>query len=113
MPLVSKPSARTCRAERLARAATGPDGSVVGPAGESQGEGPAADPGEEVALGEFAQVMWGDVLDTAGVHDTRRDVPGVDQVAQPLRGVKVDFVIVRGHAYRSRSCSISGVSAGL
>jgi hypothetical protein len=38
VPLVSKPSAFACRAERLARAAPGPHGAIVWPSGETQGE---------------------------------------------------------------------------
>jgi hypothetical protein len=37
-------------AERLAGAASGPHGAVVGPSSKSESVGPAADPGEEVAL---------------------------------------------------------------
>jgi len=43
-------------AERLAGAASGPDGPVVGPSGETEGVAPDADAGEEVALGVAAQV---------------------------------------------------------
>jgi hypothetical protein len=113
VPLVSKPSARTCRAERLARAASGPDRAVVGPPGETQGEGPSADACEEMALGESGKFVGSYILDAPCVHDARCDMPGVDEVAQPLGGVGIYFVIVGGHAYRSRSCKSSGVSAGL
>jgi hypothetical protein len=54
VPLISKPAAFACRAERLARAGTGPDGPVVGPPGAPEGVGPDADTGEEVALGELS-----------------------------------------------------------
>ena len=43
--------------ERLAWAGAGPDGSVVGPPGEAEGVGPAADPGEEMTLGEASEVI--------------------------------------------------------
>lgn len=94
MPLVSKPSAFTCRAERLARAAGGPDGAAVGPASASQGEGPDTDSGEEMALGESAQIVRGDIFNASFVHDARRDVAGVDEVAQPLGGVGIELVVV-------------------
>ena len=43
VPLVSKPSAFTRRAERLARATSSPDGSVIRPSGHTQSKGPDAD----------------------------------------------------------------------
>jgi hypothetical protein len=42
--------ARSSGTERLTRAGTGPNRSVIGPSGETQGDGPAADAGEEMAL---------------------------------------------------------------
>lgn len=50
VPLVSKPASSACRAERLARAGSGPDGALVLPAGAAKGERPASDSGEEMAL---------------------------------------------------------------
>lgn len=50
MPLVSKPSSFTCRAERLAGARACPDLAVVTPAGAPQGVAPDSDAGEEMAL---------------------------------------------------------------
>lgn len=44
-------------AKRLAGAASGPDGTVVGPSGEAEGMAPDADTGEEVALGVTVQVF--------------------------------------------------------
>jgi hypothetical protein len=51
MPLVSAPCSPACRGERLARATSGPDGSVVRPSGEAEGIRPAADACEEMMLG--------------------------------------------------------------
>ena len=56
VPLVSKPSSFACRAERLARTGTGPNRSIVWPAGEAKCVAPNADAGEEVALGEAVEV---------------------------------------------------------
>jgi hypothetical protein len=50
MPFVGKPCSFSGGAERLAGAGAGPDGAVVGPSGETEGVGPDADPGKEVAL---------------------------------------------------------------
>lgn len=104
MPLISKPSAFTCLAERLARAAGGPDRSAVGPAGASQGEGPDTDSGEEMALGESVQVDGSYIFNASFVHDARRDVAGVDEVAQPLGGVVIEFVVV-GEIFYHRGTS--------
>jgi hypothetical protein len=98
VPLVIKPSSFACRAERLARTGTGPNKSVVAPSGRSQGMAPNADTGKEVALGETAQVAWVDIFNTSFINIARRDVPGFNQVAQPLGGRRVNLVVVGGHA---------------
>jgi hypothetical protein len=56
MPLVIKPAAFTCRAERLARATSCPDRLIVGPSGLSQGVTPDANSGKEVTLGVTNQL---------------------------------------------------------
>jgi len=63
VPLVIKPAARACDAERLTRTGTGPEGVVVGDAGKPQGVGPPAQPGEEVQLGVAVEVGGSDVSD--------------------------------------------------
>jgi hypothetical protein len=78
VPLVSKPRSFACRAERLARARAGPYWSVVRPTGSSQGEGPDANTGEEMALGESCKVVRPDIFDTPFVYFARRDMPGGD-----------------------------------
>jgi hypothetical protein len=94
VPLVIKPSSFACRAERLARTGTGPNRSVVWPAGAAKGEAPDTDASEEVALAEATQVVWVNVLDASLVDDTCRNVPGGDEVSEPLGGVWVDFIVV-------------------
>jgi hypothetical protein len=42
--------ALSCARKRLTGTGAGPDGLVVGPAGEAERVGPAADPGEEMTL---------------------------------------------------------------
>jgi hypothetical protein len=54
--LVVKAFALSGGAEGLAGTASGPDGPGVIPSGETEGMGPDADTGEEVALGVAAQV---------------------------------------------------------
>jgi hypothetical protein len=52
VPLVIKPAAFACRAERLARTGSCPERFVIGPSGASRGERPDTDPCEEMALRE-------------------------------------------------------------
>ena len=89
-------------AERLAGATSCPNRSVIGPSGEPQGEAPSADAGEEVALRVPAQIIGTHVDDGALVNVSGRDVPGGDEVAEPLRGIRVDLVVV-GAATAHRS----------
>jgi hypothetical protein len=56
MPCVVGATAFSGDRERLAGARAAPDLPVVGPSGAVDGEGPASDPGEEVALGESCEV---------------------------------------------------------
>jgi hypothetical protein len=49
----------SCARKRLTRTGAGPDGAVVCPTGEAEGEAPAADAGEEVALGEASEIASG------------------------------------------------------
>jgi hypothetical protein len=73
MPLVVKPSAFTCRAERLARAAASSHGSITRPSGKVKGIGPAADPSEKVTLCKSTQVIWGDIFNGSFIDFPRRD----------------------------------------
>ncbi|NGO94397.1 hypothetical protein BJL96_12165 [Burkholderia cenocepacia] len=50
-----------------------------------------------MALVVGSQVIRSDILNAPFVDVARSDVPGGDQVAQPLRGIRVVFVVVRGH----------------
>jgi hypothetical protein len=99
VPLVSKPSSFACRAERLARTGTGPNRSVVCPASTAESQAPDADAGEEMALGELAQVCGAHVLDAAGVDDAIGDVAGGDEVAEPTGCIVVNLVVVGGHGW--------------
>src|SRR5690606_27448493 len=98
MPDIAKPISRTCRAERLARARASPHGSITRPSGKVKGVSPAADSGKEVTLRVAAQVVGSDILDAPFVHVARRDGPSANQVPQPLRGVRVEFVVVSAHS---------------
>jgi hypothetical protein len=97
MPLVIKPRAFACRAERLAGAASGPHWSVVRPSGSAQGEAPDSNSGEEMALGVSPQVFRIDILYAPLVHITGGNMAGGYQVAQPLGCIRVCLIVVRRH----------------
>jgi hypothetical protein len=81
VPLVIKPSSRACRAERLARTGTGPNRSIIWPAGATKGVGPNADAGEEMALGVVLEIIGVDILDRAFVNIAWGDMACGNQVA--------------------------------
>jgi hypothetical protein len=94
VPLVSKPAASACFAERLAWAASSPNRSVVGPSGETERVAPDADPGEEVALSIFGNVIWLDVSDVSFIYISRCNVASINQVAQPLSAIRIRFIVI-------------------
>lgn len=93
VPLVVKPSALACRAERLARAACGPDRAIIWPAGAAEGVGPSSDAGEEVDLIKSSKVGWADVLNISFIDYPWCDQPLGDQLAQPSGRLWIDFVV--------------------
>ena len=95
---VVNPGALACDAERLAGAATGPDGPIVGPAGKPEREAPPADACEEVALVVGNKVSCSNIGDTPLVNVARRDEPACDQATKPGRCERVNLVVVGGHA---------------
>lgn len=97
MPLVLKPSSRTCRAERLARAAASPAGSATVPSGKVKGVSPAADAREKVTLDVPAKVNGSHILNASFIHIPRCNQIVGDQLAQPCgrRGIELVVVIHR------------------
>jgi hypothetical protein len=83
--------------EGLARTTTRPNRSVIGPSGESEGEAPSADAGEEMALGVASEVVGSHIGDRSCINVTFRYLPSFNQFPQPCSGERVEFVIVRGH----------------
>jgi len=59
--LVRRAFLLTGGAEGLARGASGPQWPVIRPPGKSRGVGPAADTGEEMALGEAPEIIRGNI----------------------------------------------------
>ena len=96
VPLVIKPISFACRAERLAWAATGPDGAIIGPSSSPEGIGPDTNAGEEVALSKSMKVGWTDVSNISLIDFPVCNVAGLDEFAEPGGGLGVDFVIVGG-----------------
>jgi hypothetical protein len=98
VPLVSKPIAFACRAERLARTGTGPDGAVVTPSGKAQRIGPETNPGEKVTLGISGKVVWCDIFNAPGVHIASHNVTFHDENLQNPCSERVDLVVIcSGH----------------
>ena len=81
-------------AKRLAGAAPGPHGPVVGPPGEAEREAPPADARKEVALGVAVEVLRLDIDDAPLVDDARRNLPSLDELAEPFCCERVVLVVV-------------------
>jgi hypothetical protein len=108
VPLVSKPIAFACRAERLARTGSSPDWAVVGPSGLAEGVSPDADTGKEMALGVVGELVGRDIFDRALVNVARANVACCNKVSKPLSCIGVDLVVVVGHV-KEKSYKISSV----
>ena len=93
VPLVSKPAAFACRAERLAWAGSGPERMIGGDSRLSQGKRPSAEAGEKVALSKSNKLVWRNVFNAPFVHYARRNFSRLNQVAQPRRAIGVYFVV--------------------
>jgi hypothetical protein len=103
MPVVFVGFAFSCHAERLAGAATRPGRLVVWHPCEPQGSTPSTDTGEEVALGISSEVVGLNKSNVPFIDITWRYVPSSDEIAEPLRSVGVDLVVI-GTAHRPSLC---------
>ena len=92
-----------CR-ERRARAGAGPDGLGGIPASETEGEIPASNSAEEMHPIESHKLACLNIDDRPFVHGAGRDQSGVAEVAEPLRGVGVELVVVGGHGNPHALC---------
>lgn len=104
VPLVIKRKSFACRAERLARAGTGPNRSIVWPAGMPQRVRPDADAGKEMALGVWLEIAGVYILYVSFIYVAWRDMAGGYQVPQPRGCVLVDFVVVGGQFFPPSRC---------
>jgi hypothetical protein len=98
VPDIIKPFSFACRAERLAWAGAGPHRPVVGPSGAAQGVGPDANSCEEVALSKSSKFGWNDIPDIPLVDLAWRNRTALNQVPNPLCGVRIVLIIVGVHA---------------
>jgi len=76
--LVVNPLSLSSSAEWLAGAASRPEGSVVGPSSKSGCERPSADPGEDMTLREFSELIGLHLLNASFVNDARRNVASIN-----------------------------------
>ena len=83
--------------EGLAGRRSGPDRPVLGHAGKAQRMGPAADPGEEMALRKTPQLGRLHVENGSFVHLASRKVAGGDEDPQPGAGGGVGIDVIDGH----------------
>jgi hypothetical protein len=93
VPVVGESAALAGDAERLAGAATGPDGFVVRPPGKAQCPAPSPDPREEVGLADPGKVGGSEIPDVSPVDAPGRDVSRSLKVHQPIRRVRLDLVV--------------------
>jgi hypothetical protein len=82
--------------ERLARAAPGPNGSVIWPSGKPERVRPGADAGESVELDCTRDVFGREIDDAARVDCSGGDVSGSFEVSQPVDGIRFILVVERG-----------------
>lgn len=87
--------------ERLAGRASRPEFSIVGLPSKSGCEGPPADAGEEMALPVSGEVGGLNIGNAPGVDVAWGNQPRGNQVAQPLRGVRFELVVVVHRSSRS------------
>jgi hypothetical protein len=94
VPFVLLAAATACTRKRLTGATSCPNWKVVWNAGEPEGERPARDPGEEMALSVSAEIPRFDIENAPFVHDAGGDVPSPDQFPEPRRGLRVVLVVI-------------------
>jgi hypothetical protein len=109
VPFVRLPGLLSGNGKRLAGAAPGPKLSVVCPASQSSSEGPSSDPCKEMALRVALEVIGTDIDNAPFINIAGCDQVLLNQVAEPLRGVWVNFIIISRH-FRRYSAALSNKS---
>ena len=107
MSLIGMALALSRARKRLTRTGAGPGVPIIAPSGEPEGERPSTESREEMGLGITAEIVGLHVNDAALVNVAGRDVTSLDEVAEPLRCIGVNLVVIRGHGGFSslRVCS--------
>jgi hypothetical protein len=82
--------------KRLTGTGACPDAGDAFESCPAQGEGPAADPGEEVALVVLGELIGLHLQNAAAVHVASRQLASRDQLAEPGAGARIVVVVV-GH----------------
>jgi hypothetical protein len=86
--------------KRLTGTGACPDAGDAFESGPAQGEGPAADPGEEVALVVLGEFIGLYLQNAAAVHVASRQLASRDQLAEPGAGARVVVVVVGDYHLR-------------
>src|SRR5690606_10203420 len=112
MPLIVLASLLSRDAERLAGRTSGPQLPVIRPSSKSGCIGPSADAGEEVALPVSGKVGGLDIDNASFIYVTFGDKSRVDEIAQPLRCIRVKFVVVGAAHFVVSWCWVARAAHG-
>ena len=74
---------------------------IIRPPGDAGRKAPSTDAGEEVALRVTGEVICVDIDDAPFIHIAWCDVPANYQIAQPLRCIGIDLVVIGCHGRAS------------
>jgi hypothetical protein len=99
VPLISKPAAFACRAERLTGAGSGPNWPIIWQSLGAEGGAPGANTGEEMTLGIPRKFIWFDVFNGPFIHFTTGYQPSRHEIAQPGGAEPVIVVVIHSHRF--------------
>jgi hypothetical protein len=94
MPLIVSPSAFPRDREGLTWATSCNENKFIWPLGETGGMRPSSNPSEEVVLGEASESIWINVFDRFLVNISIINQSFLDEVPEPLGGVRIVLVII-------------------
>lgn len=94
MPFVGLAFLFSRRRERLAGAASGPDGFIVRPSRKPERAGPSSDAREEMMLSVSFKVIRVHFLYASFIDIARRDMPHENQIPEPFSGVRLEFIVI-------------------
>jgi hypothetical protein len=102
MTRIGEAGASSGSRKTLAGTRSCPCRALVRPARQPEREGPAADSGEEMALGKSGKIICFDIGNAPLVNLARRQMPRRNQIAQPLRWIGIAFVVINSHCSMMR-----------